>query len=285
MDPLYVVPETILGQLRCALCDSYLSVPPVALISEDGNQYKCGRCSSIKTVINTRATIYESLAKLMSFPCNFADCGKKIPFVDVRDHEKVCEQRTVICPKANCNETIKVQKIGSHFKEKHNDSYHQNIFFIKNVYAYYNIDVLEKNGKTYVSFFDFDDVNFGLSVCSTDPTDNSLYEIKLKSEKSNFGITINSQNVILFNEREHCFKCVSSTCKSKFHIYKDNKKEISKRMTTKINRDCVKRMFGPGLITYTINIVEEGKVSVICQWFLLLMVLDSVLLNISTYRS
>ncbi|KAG5866861.1 hypothetical protein JTB14_008768 [Gonioctena quinquepunctata] len=32
-------------------------------------------------------------------------------------------------------------------------------------------------------------------------------------------------------------------------------------MTTKINRDSVKRMFGPGLITYTINIVEEGEKS------------------------
>ncbi|XP_023014612.2 uncharacterized protein [Leptinotarsa decemlineata] len=261
MDSFFIPPENVIEQLKCSLCDSFLSVSPVALISEDGNQYKCGRCSAIKTTINTRATIYEHLAKLMTFPCNYKDCGKKIPFVDIKDHEKVCEQRSVICPKANCYESIKVQKIAHHFKEKHSEVYHTNMFCIKNVYAYYNIDVLEKNGKTYISIFDFDDNNFGLSICSTDPADNCQYEIKLKSDKSNFSISITNQNIILFNEREHCFKCVSGNCKSKFHVYKDNRKEISKRMTTKINRDSVKRMFGPGLITYTINIVEEGEKS------------------------
>lgn len=161
-------------------------------------------------------------------------------------------------------ESYKVSKMAEHFKEKHNDVYHSNFFNIKNVYAYYNIDLLEKNGKTFISFFDFDDTNFGISICALDFADNNLqYEIRLKSDKSNFAINIGSQNVIPFNEREHCFKCASGHCKSKFHVYKDNRKEISKRMNTKINRDSVKKLFGPGMLTYTICIEEkiEGKFS------------------------
>lgn len=159
-------------------------------------------------------------------------------------------------------ESYKVTKMAEHFKEKHNDVYHSNFFNIKNVYAYYNIDLLEKNGKTFISFFDFDDTNFGISICALDNADNNLqYDIRLKSDKSNFAINIGNQNVIPFNEREHCFKCASGHCKSKFHVYKDNRKEISKRMSTKINRDSVKKLFGPGMLTYTICIEEkvEGK--------------------------
>lgn len=259
MESLCVIPDKTLAHLKCSLCDGYLSVSPIMLISDDGHKYKCGRCSLIKTVVSSPATIYEQLAKLMSFPCNYPDCDKKIPFAGVKDHEKICEHRIVICPKANCNDIVKLIKIGAHFKEKHTDTYHSNSFYIKNVYAYYNIDVLEKNGKTYISLFDFDDVNFGINVCGVDPNDNYQYEVVLKSEKSHFGITVSNQALVSFNEREHCFKCVSNNCKSKYHVYKDNRKEISRRMSTKINKDSVKRLFGSGLITYSINIIDGDK--------------------------
>ncbi|XP_072382344.1 uncharacterized protein [Diabrotica undecimpunctata] len=259
MEPLCAVPDNVLSLLKCSLCESYLSVLPITLISEDGNQYKCGRCSTVKTIINTRALIYEHLAKLMTFSCNYSGCGKKIPFTDVRDHEKVCDQKSVACPKEKCNEVVKVSKFGAHFKEKHADAHHVNSFLIKNIYINSNIDVLEKNGKTYLAIFDFDDVNFGLSVCALDPSDNGQYEVKLRNEKSNYTINIAGQNVIAFNDREHCIKCIGGTCKSKSHMYRENRRDILKRMTTRINRDCIKRMIGTGNLSYTINVYEEGE--------------------------
>lgn len=67
----FVPPDSVVELLKCSLCEGYLSVSPICLISEDGNQYKCGRCNSIKTIISTRAVIYEHLAKHMIFPCIF----------------------------------------------------------------------------------------------------------------------------------------------------------------------------------------------------------------------
>lgn len=253
----FVPPDSVVDQLKCALCDFYLSILPVYLISDDGNQYKCGRCTSVKTMINIKVNMYEPLAKLLTFPCSYKECSEKISSSDVKEHERSCAYRTVLCPKANCHETYKIWSIASHFKEKHADLFHLNFFTIKNVYAYYNIDVLEKNGKTYISLFDFDDINFGISVCSVENTNGTHYEVKLTSDNSKYSITISNQNVIMFNDREHCFKCVNGSCKSKFHLYKDNRKEVSKRMTTKINRDSVKKMFGSGLITYTITIIDK----------------------------
>ncbi|VEN61370.1 unnamed protein product [Callosobruchus maculatus] len=258
MEGMFTPPDAVTDSLKCSLCDCYLSVAPIALISDDGSQYKCGRCSAVKTIINTRATIYENVAKLLVFPCIFKGCDKKIPFVNVRDHEKICAQRSTICPKTGCSDSIKILKMGQHFKEKHSESFHTDYFSIKNAYAYYNIDVLEKDGKSFIGFFDFDEANFGLSILSTDPTDNYLqYEVKIKSDKCNFTITISNQNVISFVEREHCFKCASGNCKSKFHPYRDNRKDISRRMTTKINRDSIKKMFGTGQLTYAITIDEK----------------------------
>ncbi|XP_018562381.1 uncharacterized protein LOC108904349 [Anoplophora glabripennis] len=253
----FVPPDSVVDQLKCALCDFYLSILPVYLISDDGNQYKCGRCSSIKTMISIKVNMYEHLAKLISFPCSYKECTDKVLSNDVKEHERTCPHRTILCPKANCHDNYKIWSISSHFKDKHSDLFHTNFFTIKNVYAYYNIDVLEKNGKTFISLFDFDDINFGISVCSVENPNGCQYEVKLTSDVSKYSITISNQNVIMFNEREHCFKCVNGSCKSKFHLYKDNRKEVSKRMTTKINRDSVKKMFGSGLITYTITITDK----------------------------
>ncbi|KAJ8929367.1 hypothetical protein NQ314_017948 [Rhamnusium bicolor] len=212
-------------------------------------------------MISIKATMYEHLAKLMSFPCSYKECNVKIPFGEVKDHEKSCTHRTIVCPKANCHDSFKIWSIASHFKEKHNDLFHSSNFCIKNVYAYYNVDVLEKNGKTYVSLFDFDDSNFGISICSTDSSNsNYQYEVRLSSDNSKYLVSISNQNIIPFNEREHCFKCVTGSCKTKFHVFKDNRKEVSKRMTTRINRDSIKKMFGPGLITYTILIHDKAEV-------------------------
>lgn len=161
MDYSFAAPDATIELLKCSLCEGYLSVAPIAVISDDGTQYKCGRCSSIKTGICSRATIYEHLAQFMTFPCIYKECTKKIPYSDVKDHEKVCEYRTVMCPRSGCTDIVRTKKVGEHFKEKHADVYHTNNFSIKNVYAYYNIDVMEKNGRTFLSFFDFDDINFG----------------------------------------------------------------------------------------------------------------------------
>lgn len=111
-----------------------------------------------------------------------------------------------MCPLSKCTEKIILKDISKHFRDAHINNYHFDKFTIKKVYAYYSIEVLMKNDKTYLVFFDFDDMNFGISICSLEK-DAYNYEVQLTSDNGKYAITATAQKIILFNDKEHCFKC------------------------------------------------------------------------------
>ncbi|XP_023310309.1 uncharacterized protein LOC108904347 [Anoplophora glabripennis] len=256
MENNFELTEDILKDLKCSLCEQILSVPPVSIISEDATKYKCGRCHGIKTYVETRCYMYEKLAKHMIFPCMYEGCDEKLKWSTVREHEKKCEHRRVICPKLNCDASIGMDDFVPHFKEKHRDSYHEDKLTVSNVHNYYSLDLLEKDGRAYIVIFDYNDVFYGVSVCSLEP-DSHQYELVLDSDSTRQSIVVSEQQIVLFDEKTHCFKCVAGGCKSEFHLFRYYKNGILKRMSTKLYKDSVTRTFRNRPLNYNLNIVEE----------------------------
>lgn len=114
--------------------------------------------------------------------------------------------KEIVCPLPKCSDKINMRNISSHYQEAHINNFHFDKFTIKNVFAYYSVEVVIKNDKTYLVFVDFEDANFGISICSLE-NDNHHYEVQLTSANRKYSITAVGQRIILFNEKEHCFKC------------------------------------------------------------------------------
>lgn len=256
MENNFELTEDILKDLKCSLCERVLSVSPVSIISEDATKYKCGRCHGIKTYVETRCYMYEKLAKHMIFPCIYEGCDEKLKWSKVKEHEKKCEHRKVVCPKLNCDVKIGVKDFVPHFKEKHKDSFHEDKLTVSNVHNYYSLDLLEKDGRAYVIIFDYNDTFYGINVCSLEP-DSRQYEVILDSDSTRQSIVVTEQHITPFDEKTHCFKCVSGGCKSEFHLFRYYKNGLLKRMTTRLDKDSILRTFRSRPLNYHINIVEE----------------------------
>ncbi|KAJ8911272.1 hypothetical protein NQ315_015275 [Exocentrus adspersus] len=254
----YELTEDIVKELKCSLCEHSLSVSPISIISEDATKYKCGRCHGIKTYVETRCYMYEKLAKHMIFPCIYAGCEEKLEWSQVKEHEKKCEHRKIVCPKQDCDVQVGVNDFITHFKEKHKESYHQDKLSVSNVQSYYSLDLLEKDGRLYFAIFDYNDHFCGVSVCSLEPDDHK-YELTLNSDSSRQSIVATQQNIIPFDEKVHCFKCISGVCKSEFHLFRYYKNGILKRMTTKLDKQSITRTFRGRRINYHLAIVDEKE--------------------------
>lgn len=250
----YILSDDIVKTLKCSLCNHFLSFPPIHIISANGTKYKCGRCL-VKTHINTRAVMYENLAKHMKFPCIYKNCTEILSWKDVKDHEKNCEHHTITCLTINCDEVILLKDFASHFKEKHSKLYHTGNLSITNMHNSYGLCILEQNG-CYVILYDNDTNRFHLNVCAIQPV-KKQFDLCLSSTGSKYSIAINGQSIIDFDERYHCYKCLKGVCKSESHIHSFHSKEIVKSMNTKIERDAIRRTFGSKDVTFTINIVDQ----------------------------
>ncbi|CAH1962881.1 unnamed protein product [Acanthoscelides obtectus] len=253
----FVLKDDMLTSLKCSLCESFLSVSPIYITSEDGSKMKCGRCN-FKTHIVCRAICYENLAKQMKFPCINKPCEEILDWDDVKSHEKICEHRTILCMKTNCNERIKAQDYISHFKTQHEKSLYTDTMVLKNIHSAYGMGVLQKDFNAFVVLFDCDNAKFGLTVCSLVPTDK-VFNLTITSPGSKMSITINEQPVKRFNERYHCYKCMQGLCKYEFHAYRHHRRNIFSKMNVKVEKDVVKKTYGNQTIYYRIDIVDEKK--------------------------
>nr|XP_023014609.1 uncharacterized protein LOC111504320 isoform X3 [Leptinotarsa decemlineata] len=250
-----VLTEDIVKLLKCSLCNQYLSYPPVYIISEVDAKYKCGRCT-IYTRFKMRAVMYENLAKFMKFPCIYKGCPLKIEWEEVREHERNCKYRTLICIAPDCVEHVMYDKFAAHFKEKHIKFFQTNTMIRENVHTKTGMVVLEKEDKCYVVFFDNDVDRFRISVCSFGTADKQ-FEMVFGSKEKPHSIIVSEQNIVPFNEKVHCYKCLLGECKYNFHIYRNNRKGILKHVHTKIDREMIKRTFGGSTVTCTVNVVDE----------------------------
>lgn len=114
------IPDTVLNQLKCSACKSYLSVGPV---TQTILGYHCGRCLAPGAEANS---LFETLAKAHSFPCRYVDSGCKflLPFgEEMLNHEKICEYRIISCPVVStCEWTGPATNSFVHCSEEHEEN-------------------------------------------------------------------------------------------------------------------------------------------------------------------
>lgn len=91
---MYRIPQNILDNLRCSLCDGYLSVKPLMVKAED--QQICGRCFKLLPTEEkdkcVRQIGLETLAEVLIFPCRYNTwgCDYSFSWCDDKDHEREC---------------------------------------------------------------------------------------------------------------------------------------------------------------------------------------------------
>lgn len=97
---MYRIPQYILNNLRCSLCDGYLSVKPVVIKPED--QQICGKCFKLMPTEEkdkcVRQIGLETLAEVLIFPCRYNNLGCDYTFgwCDDKEHEKECPYRSAL---------------------------------------------------------------------------------------------------------------------------------------------------------------------------------------------
>lgn len=111
--------------LHCNNCKKILSVGPIRL---NNGIYTCGRCSSL---FGEHVTIYEELAKFMSFPCTNDLCPAQLKWGEVSNHERNCPYKLMDCPKPNCKLCYNVSDAYQHFTTIHKELVYEQDLQIK----------------------------------------------------------------------------------------------------------------------------------------------------------
>ncbi|KAJ8957904.1 hypothetical protein NQ318_001900 [Aromia moschata] len=118
LEAIIYVPFNFTEMFRCIVCKGYLSVPPI--VSGNNGRSVCGRCDFLThNKLERRNTIYEGMARIMDFPCNFNKCPSRIHWGEVEHHEKVCLYREIPCPKNDCNRVVLLRELVLHFYDCH----------------------------------------------------------------------------------------------------------------------------------------------------------------------
>lgn len=121
----------MLKNLRCSVCDKYLSVLPVKVYPN--HIMKCGRCS----VENDGGTesLYNSVAQNSLFKCinRYERCNKLLSASQVVEHEKGCVSGTYHCPKCEYKFSGSAYQLLLHYTNQHPKSIIKNGYFSVNV--------------------------------------------------------------------------------------------------------------------------------------------------------
>ena len=77
------------------------------------NTQKCPTCRGQLTCTNTVAGY---MVQVVQHKCTFYvfDCPVTTSLNDIRNHEKICEKRTVVCPYKDCGRDINLANFESH---------------------------------------------------------------------------------------------------------------------------------------------------------------------------
>lgn len=117
--------------LKCKLCQKYLTVGPIFTVTQSGEDSKCGRCEDIKSNVLIRNFTYEKMLSNIDLPC-FAGCDIKLRWGQVEQHEQICNYRTIQC--IGCNNIVKFEEFEEHFKSEMKPD--DNKFFTKAIENY-----------------------------------------------------------------------------------------------------------------------------------------------------
>ncbi|CAH1154392.1 unnamed protein product [Phaedon cochleariae] len=209
-DSLEQLIQTEITTLKCSLCQNIMSVPPVHLLSEDGTQLRCGRCEKVPKESFGRDFVFEKIANLLSFPCTYDGCDEVIPWGEVKDHEEVCNERTVICPinPLSCK-YIKVMNIEKHCLNKHRDNIFYKSFTIKCETIHLPC-VLVYEKQLFFIVIAISHSDFKINGVSLNNHTPFKYNLKFANSSNDACVTFEQKDIEKYDERKHCFNCVSN---------------------------------------------------------------------------
>ncbi|CAH1155570.1 unnamed protein product [Phaedon cochleariae] len=220
------IEKTTSHNLKCSVCKNYLNVAPV-LTSEDGKINKCGRCQLKGPVLNNRNSLYESIGAKLRFPCKNEECTDRMSWAEVQRHEKSCKHRKIECPFWNCREKdIKFVILNdiSHFETNHPGSIHSgdnmtlNLKVITHHQSFMKLLVVD----TIPFLMLIHCLKFGESLLiGLFNFNNKLYDYQLKiySDKNSKRHSVFKENVLLYDEDQHCLYCLQNLCVMQNHVF------------------------------------------------------------------
>lgn len=95
---MFPIPQHVLDNLKCSLCDGYLSVKPLMIRNED--QQICGKCFKLLPTDEKEKCVrqigLETLSEVLIFPCryNIWGCSYTSGWCDEKHHETECSYRS-----------------------------------------------------------------------------------------------------------------------------------------------------------------------------------------------
>ncbi|CAH1176934.1 unnamed protein product [Phaedon cochleariae] len=214
--------QDALISMKCCLCREVLSVPPIIAISEDGKQLKCGRCENVKKPFNARNFAFENIVKFFSFPCIYKDCNKMISWEDVESHELICEKKTIRCPifYRACERIVQLQNLEEHMEQNHErhifpDRYLTMIIKRNNL----AISSVISNNQMFFVMIDNSDTPEVYVASLNCINECFTYDLKISSGICDdpYSVSIGNQPINKYDERDHCFHCITKLCNLKHH--------------------------------------------------------------------
>uniref|UniRef100_V5GX79 RING-type E3 ubiquitin transferase n=1 Tax=Anoplophora glabripennis TaxID=217634 RepID=V5GX79_ANOGL len=259
------IPVDFATNLKCIVCNGYLSVPPI--VSGNNGKNVCGRCDFITyNKQERRNIIYEDVAKLMSFPCIFEKCNKRIPWGEVEKHEKVCSYATILCPKKDCHEVVLVRELVTHFTWQHK-SEKASSYGVNNVDIDHSVlespQLLICREKPFLLFAYKSNTFIGISVYSLDPFEDENIKYFVTLTSNNGLLSKGRQKILPFNSRVHCADCFENKCNKKHHKYSlhyknNSNQELHNSMTTKFEIDSVKRILEAEKVMFKVTLCDSS---------------------------
>lgn len=268
MEPITNIRQQLID-VKCSLCNHLLTVPPISITSPAGDEFTCGRCKNLnnsQTLV--RNIIFESIAKYLEFPCTYENCEELIPWGQSERHEQTCENKTISCPFQNCTDITSLSTLGAHMFEEHEDSIltfeNDHISTIVNIVSdkvVSNVLFLKQENLQFILFIHNDFVTL-VSIGSPGKFDS--FNIKLTSVEQTedpMCIFYENQNIIQFNERIHCIRCLDRTCNNLIHPYAAHNNyayEEENLFGVKIHWNQVSRLY-LNRITLTLILTENNS--------------------------
>lgn len=196
----FKLPECVRESVKCASCSNYLSIAPI-VYHESG--LLCGRCAPKGGIFNPiqRATAYETLAQLFTYPCVNSDngCKDELKWNSALTHESICQFKLLNCPVmpiAYCPWKGTKNQLVSHFTDAHKE-----LIINPSSYFYLPYKHAVEDNKLMIynnSFFLFqirNDVQegkcwLGLTTVDEIQANASLYSIEFKAAESSSSMAL-----------------------------------------------------------------------------------------------
>ncbi|CAH1154396.1 unnamed protein product [Phaedon cochleariae] len=213
-DSLEQLIQREMATLKCSLCFNIVSVPPVDLLSKDGKQLRCGRCKFVPKESLGRDYAFEKIAKLLSFPCIYEGCDEVLSWGEVKKHEEVCNERTVMCPidQQGCKSAYKMKNLEKHCLNKHRSNIFYESFTIKCDTSKNLPCVLVFEKQIFFIFIVGGNPSFDIFVTSSNKNTSFKFNLKLASISSDACVMFEQQYIMKYDERTYCFNCILKEC-------------------------------------------------------------------------